>query len=210
MPLNRRRFLLSAATAPALSPSLAWSDAGAPRLIAAGRDARGYRLIGLRPNNTLAFDIPLPERGHAAATHPSRPEAIAFARRPGTFALVIDCASGVLHTRLDAPEGRHFYGHGTFSADGALLYTTENAFETGLGWIGVWDASTGYRRLGDFSSGGIGPHDVALMPDGETLVVANGGIRTHPATGRQKLNLSTMAPALTYLRASDGSLVERS
>lgn len=41
-----------------------------------------------------------------------------------------------------------------------------------------------------------------LMPDGETLVIANGGIETHPETGRTKLNLPTMAPNLSYLTQS--------
>ena len=56
---------------------------------------------------------------------------MAFARRPGTFALVIDCAEGREVARLHTPEGRHFYGHGAFTPDGGLLFTTENAIEDG-------------------------------------------------------------------------------
>ncbi|MBK0398243.1 DUF1513 domain-containing protein [Limibaculum sp. M0105] len=184
-----------------------WAAAGAPAYLAAARSVDGaYRLAGLDASGAPIFELPLPGRGHAAAAHPLRPEAVAFARRPGAFALVIDCAAGHETARLDAPEGRHFYGHGAFSRDGAMLFTTENAYQTGEGRIGVWDARDGYRRIGEVASGGIGPHDICLTPDGSMLVVANGGIRTHPSSGREKLNLDTMRASLAYVRASDGAL----
>ncbi|MEM9735305.1 MAG: DUF1513 domain-containing protein, partial [Pseudomonadota bacterium] len=78
----------------------------------------------------------------------------------------------------------------------------------GEGRIGIWDGQD-YRRLGEVPSGGIGPHEMLLMPGGETLAVANGGIRTHPDTGREKLNLPSMEPSLVYLRVSDGREVGR-
>jgi hypothetical protein len=53
---------------------------------------------------------------------------------------------------------------------------------------------------------GVGPHELLLMPDGATLVVANGGIRTHPERDRAKLNLDSMAPSLAYLDLADGTL----
>ncbi|HBM41824.1 MAG TPA: DUF1513 domain-containing protein, partial [Sulfitobacter sp.] len=37
------------------------------------------------------------------------------------------------------------------------------------------------------------------LPGGDTLVVANGGIDTHPDSGRAKLNIPTMRPNLTYI-----------
>ena len=168
----------------------------------------GFVLSGLTGHGASVFRIPLPGRGHAAAAHPSRPEAVAFARRPGTFAMVIDCLAGRPRLQIEAPRGRHFYGHGTFSADGSLLFTTENDFDTSRGMVGIWDAADGYARAGEMSSGGIGPHDVRLMPDRRTLVVANGGIETHPDSGRAKLNLPTMRPNLSYLDPS-GGIVDR-
>jgi hypothetical protein len=152
------------------------------------------------------FQIPLPTRGHAAAAHPLRPEAVAFARRPGTFAVVIDCVAGQAKARLSAPEGRHFYGHGTFSKNGDWLFMTENDFEVGRGSISIWDANRGYKRAGEFDSGGIGPHDIKRLHGSDTLVVANGGIDTHPDTGRTKLNIATMQSNLAYI--DDGIVVE--
>ncbi|MCK0317313.1 DUF1513 domain-containing protein, partial [Salmonella sp. 15E65] len=62
---------------------------------------------------------------------------------------------------------------------------------------------------GEFDSGGIGPHEVVLMPDGKTLCVANGGILTHPDYGKLELNLDTMRPSLAYIDAASGELLEK-
>ena len=42
---------------------------------------------------------------------------ICVARRPGTFLLVGDVTKGNVLQEIQALEGRHFYGHGVFSAD---------------------------------------------------------------------------------------------
>ncbi|MBT0958502.1 DUF1513 domain-containing protein [Alphaproteobacteria bacterium KMM 3653] len=199
-----RRGFLTGLLAASLAPRLTWADAGDPAYLAAAREADGtFALFGLSLNGTDLFRIPLPARGHAAAAHPTRPEAVAFARRPGTYALVINCVDGNVMHRLTAPKGRHFYGHGTFIDDDTLC-CTENDVATGEGRISLWSRSAGYARIGDIPSGGIGPHDIKLMPDGKTLVVANGGILTHPDTGREKLNLDTMRPNLSYVDPASG------
>lgn len=204
-----RRRLLAGLAATSLLPSTSWSSVGAPGYLSAARTPDNkYILAGLTPQGDITFTIPLPARGHAAAAHPEHVEAVAFARRPGTFALVLDCRDGSTIATLSARNGRHFYGHGTFSADGKTLFTTENDYEAGTGVIGLWDASQNYRRIGEFSSGGVGPHDLKLMPDGTTLVIANGGIETHPDMGRAKLNIPVMRPNLSYL-STDGTPLER-
>lgn len=200
---SRRKFL-AGLLATSACPVPSWADAGDPAFLSAARKPdSSYVLYGLSPNGQPVFEIPLPGRGHAAAAHPKQPLAVAFARRPGTFALVINCVTGQIERRIEAPTGRHFYGHGTFSNDGALLFTTENDFEAAEGRIGVWDVHRGYQRINEFSSGGVGPHDLKLMPNGRALVVANGGIETHPDSGRTKLNIPMMRSNLSYL-ALDG------
>ena len=198
--MQSRRSVLAGLLALSAAPSAGWADVGNPTFVSAARTPDGsFKLYGLTQAGQIAFECPLPARGHAAAAHPLRAEAVAFARRPGTFALILDCRSGAVRAQLESPQGRHFYGHGAFSRDGALLFTTENDFDAGQGVVGVWDVARNYQRIGEFSSGGVGPHDIKLMPDGETLVVANGGIETHPDTGRTKLNLPTMRSSLSYL-----------
>ncbi|WP_298916958.1 DUF1513 domain-containing protein [uncultured Roseobacter sp.] len=198
---SRRKVISGALAAATLSGPL-WADVGNPTHLSAARTPEGaYILCGLRADGSLAFSVPLPDRGHAAAAHPSLSQAVAFARRPGVFAVVLDCATGISQHRIQAPAGRHFYGHGAFSRDGKTLFTTENDIDTGAGRIGVWDAADGYRRIADLSSNGIGPHEIIRLPNSDILAIANGGIRTHPASGRDKLNVDTMQPNLTLMDA---------
>lgn len=201
--MQRRTFL--ATFAATLAPRLTWADIGAPAFLAAGKRGEAFFLHGLTVNGTSLFQIALPGRGHAAAAHPTRAEAVAFARRPGTFALVIDCATGETRHRLTPPEGVQFNGHGAFSADGALLMTSEVVAETSEGRIGLWDTAR-YARLTDWPSHGIGPHEIKRMGDGR-LAVANGGIQTDPVD-RTKLNIPDMRPNLTLL-SPDGALSDQ-
>ena len=155
----------------------------------------------------IRHDVPLPGRGHGFAADPATGAVVVFARRPGDWALVLDPATGRVAGRLAARADRHFYGHGAFSPDGAFLYTSENRFEDGAGIIGVWDVRQGWRRAGEWPSHGVGPHEIRMSGRGTMLAVANGGIRTHPDTGRAKLNLDTMAPSLAIVDTADGRLV---
>ncbi|HPE26422.1 DUF1513 domain-containing protein [Albidovulum sp.] len=204
---SRRQFLGTALAAAAL-PRLGWADAGDPAFLAAAQDPDGsYSLFGLSASGADLFRVPLPARGHAATAHPEVPEAVAFARRPGTYALVLNCATGRVIARLTAAPGREFNGHGAYSMDGDTLYTSEVVALTGEGRIALWSRSDGYRRIGEIASGGIGPHEIRRLPGTEMLVVANGGIRTGPGD-REKLNLDTMAPNLTYLMP-DGTVEDQ-
>ena len=111
-------------------------------------------------------------------------------------------------TWFNAKADRHFFGHGVFSADGKLLYTTENDYAHAQGIIGIRDATDGYRQIGEFSARGMEPHDVQLLADGRTMVIANGGIKTHPDSGADELNLPDMKPSLVYVDLATGDLLE--
>ncbi|MEN8838428.1 MAG: DUF1513 domain-containing protein [Celeribacter marinus] len=199
--MTTRRGFLAGLTAAAFVPNVSWADAGSPAFLGAAKEASGgYALFGLDENAQIIFRVPLPARGHAAAVHPTRPEAVGFARRPGTFAVVIDCVNGKVMHRLHTPEGHHFMGHGVFVDGGNTLLTPENNYGARKGVLGIWDRTRGYVRVGEVETGGIGPHDVKQRADG-SLVVANGGIFTHPdhGEGRDKLNIDTMVASLAYL-----------
>ncbi len=192
---------------------------------ACAKDRQGrFSAVVFDPETGRAVrSVILPERGHDIAVQPRREgvasqDCIAFARQPGNFAVVVDARESVGESSGDPPRGplwftsrndRHFHGHGVFSRDGRLLYTTENDFDAGQGVIGVRDAAARYRQIGEFPSGGIDPHDLELLGDGRTLVVANGGIKTHPADPRRELNLATMQPNLAYIDTATGDLMER-
>ncbi len=204
---SRRGFLTGLLAASAYAtPS--WADLGNPAFLSAARAPSGQdSVVGLTPSGQEVFRQPLPGRGHAFCAHPTRPHVVAFARRPGRFAQVLDCRTGQCLAQMVPPDGHHFYGHGCFSQDGTRLFTTENDFQNARGVIGAWSVADGYRRIANYGSGGVGPHDMARLPDG-SFVVANGGIETHPDTGRAKLNLATMRSNLSYL-SEKGEITER-
>ena len=153
--------------------------------------------------------VSLPDRGHDVATDRVGRWAVAFARRPGTFAVAVDRQNGSEPIPFSTPEDRHFFGHGVFSPDGRLLYATENDYDNAAGMIGIYDVTAGFNRIGEFPSYGIDPHELILMPDGKTLCIANGGIETHPDFGRAKLNLASMEPSVVFVDIESGELLEK-
>lgn len=157
----------------------------------------------------LLHKLALPERAHQIAVNPAKPEVAVAARRPGTYLVIANSLTGEQLYSLEPVPGHHFYGHAAYSFDGRFLYTTENHIESGEGRIFVRDAQEHYEIQNVFPSYGIGPHELRVHPDGETLVVANGGILTHPEQGREKLNLNTMAPSLVYISRETGKLLEK-
>ena len=211
--MNRRLFLKSLAASSLLLPSLNIAAAKLPQkthYFSARGDLDGrYFISAFDEQGKQRFDVLLPSRGHAIAVHPLLNHVVAVARRPETYLIVIDGESGQIIHHHESDENRHFYGHSVFSPDGRWLYTTENNIENGQGMIGVRDVMNNYRQVAEFKSHGIGPHELDLLSDGETLVVANGGILTRPETGRSKLNLDTMSPSLAYINANNGSLLEQ-
>lgn len=202
--MTTRRIFLAGLAALTL-PKPGWAAVGNPHCLAAGKTGDRYVLHGLSADGQSLFAIDLPGRGHAAAAHPHRPLAVAFARRPGTFAIALDCRSGKVLHQMAPPDGRQFNGHGVFSAEGGLLYTSEVVADTSEGRIGLWETD-GFRRVGEWSSGGIGPHDLKRQANGG-LIIANGGIQTDP-TDRSKVNIATMKPNLTRL-SPEGEITEQ-
>jgi hypothetical protein len=201
MVIDRRDIVkgLAAALAASLVPGRA--RAKAPALyISCRMDAEGRTSAALFSiEGQELFSTVLPSRGHDATSRPTSSEVAVFARRPGNWFIVVNAATGRLVTTILSAKDRHFYGHGAFTLDGKLLYATENNIATGKGLLGIYDASDGYRRLGEIASRGIGPHDIAFLPDGETLVIANGGLRTSPETGREILNKDDMKPNVALI-----------
>lgn len=212
MVIDRRDLLRYLASGLLCAPfSALVGSMGNTRLyISACADVSGkYRICGFSSRGAMAFNLALPGRGHSFAVHPEGQVAVHFARRPQRFAHVIDLVHGVVIREFNAPFDRHFYGHGVFSQDGHFLYASENHFKRECGVIGVYDAMEGYRRSGELDSHGIGPHEIQLLSDGNTLVVANGGILTSPELPRVKLNIPTMAPSLCYIDRHEGTLLQK-
>lgn len=181
--------------------------AGAPRVrLAASWQAGAGHQVGLlvAGAETLSIEAALdvPTRAHALSLEPEG-SVVAVARRPGDW---------LLRWHPDGREpqwgwieaDRAFNGHAVVSADGRRLYTTETDLGSGDGLIGVRDRST-LEKLDEWPTHGADPHELLLDARGD-LIVANGGVRTRPETGRAKLQLDRMDSSLVRLAASGGAL----
>jgi hypothetical protein len=206
MAIDRRSLLLgSALVLCARSCALAGvsSEGGEAALVSACRRPDGrYALVLLSMDGRVLREIALSDRGHDIAVDRVRGRAVAFSRRPGTFAVAFKTDGSGEPNVFAAREDRTFSGHGIFSRDGRVLYATENDNDTGDGLLGIYDASS-WRRIGEMATHGIDPHEVILLADGATLAVANGGIEM---SGREKLNIAAMEPSLVFLDGASGEL----
>lgn len=211
--IDRRDFLRTAGAAflSSLAPA-AFADmlaADAVFATAYRRRDGAYGAAILSEAGKILQMVDLPDRGHDISFDPISGRSVVFARQPGTFFVAFDHAGRTPPVTVQSTSGRHFFGHGAFSPDGALLYATENDFENAAGMVGVYDARDGFARLGEFPTYGIGPHDLLLLGDNRTIAIANGGIETHPDFGRAKLNLSTMKPSYVLVDRKTGDLIEK-
>ena len=214
MAIDRRSFLMGATSVAAVKPTPAYaffpkcSTDGTELLSAACRyPGNRFACIVMTTSGQIIKKIPLRARGHDVTQHRESGQTVIFARRPGTFAATFNVRTNDEPQVLVTPPDRHFYGHGTFSANGSLLFATENDFANARGKIGIYDATNAFNRIGEFDTFGVGPHDILLHPDNETLVIANGGIETHPDLGRTKLNIPTMSPSLSFIDSKTGDLI---
>lgn len=208
--MNRRHFLKgSAAALASLSILPGWAHARFQKdgwftgyREQAGQYGAAFVDQSLQVTPVLSSKLRL----HDVFLSPNGEDIVAPARRPGDLLWIVR-ADGDVQT-IAAPEDRHYFGHGAFSQDGKFFFIAENDFDNERGVIGVYDAASGYKRIDEFSSNGIGPHEMRLMPDGQHLMIANGGILTHPDTGRAKLNIDTMRPNLSLLSLASGQVVD--
>jgi uncharacterized protein len=212
--LSRRTFIVSSFSAAALGAGgyFAWAHKHAlsGTLLSAFEDARGDQYVGgVALDQNRVFGAKVPMRAHGCALDPRNPQRIVFfARRPGTEAFELHRDSMQVRAAFATGPGRHLAGHGAFSAAGDLLFVPEHDYEKARGIVTVRDARN-YAIVHEIDTQGIDPHEVAWLPDGRTLLVANGGILTHPRSFRRKLNIPTMDPSLCAIDANTGACLEQ-
>lgn len=209
--MERRRFLkstLSALACTLISPKVSDADEPATSWVTGYRSPTGaYGVAFIDTHLNIHSSHVMPQRLHGFFSSPQRGDIAVPARRPGTTCFIFRSGGQLLD--IQAPAHRHFYGHGIYANDGRHLYLTENDYEQARGVIGIYDGHRDYQRIGEMESGGIGPHEILPYPGSPYLIVANGGIQTHPRTGRAKLNLDTMSANLVLLDPHTGRLIEK-
>ena len=191
-----------------------------------------FAVVGIDSQRQICWQTAMPERVHdiliqpnqessnASAAHDNRTDlhnriarnnsidVAVMGRRPSEWFWVLAADSGKLKYSIKAEANRHFYGHACYSLEGDLLYVTENNTSDFSGVIGIYDVASGYKKIGEFATQGIGPHEIVMHPDGKTLVIANGGIKTERAS-REELNIDSMQPSLVYLDRHEGKLIQQ-
>jgi uncharacterized protein len=175
------------------------TDDAQPRYGVAAFDAAGK----------VRFSCPLPGRAHGVTPHPDGTHAVVMARRPGRWSALLDLATGSLRGEATAlPADRRGTGHGVFNAAGYIFYMAEDDTGRERGALTLLDPRRGYARIGEIADVGVGPHEILALDGGRMLAVADGGVLTHPDTGRVKLNLDDMDPALHYVDTAAGKVVQ--
>lgn len=179
-------------------------------LLSGFENARGEQFVGgVSLETGEIFGAAIPMRAHGCALDPKNPTRVLFfARRPGTVCFELDTLTHRVTPVFETPNGRHLSGHGVFSAAGDVLYTPEHDYENARGVIAVRAMST-FKVIDEFDTRGIDPHELAWLPDKQRLLVANGGILTHPRSFRAKLNIATMDPSLCVIDARSGDCLEQ-
>lgn len=211
LPMSRRRLLQALGVGALLPVQALWATASDPGVLvsATGMSPENYGVGWTASTHSNLQSIVSGFRGHGIARHPTRRASVLlFARRPGTQVLEINLTSGTVEREFHASPDCHLFGHGCFSQDRTQLYTTEANPDQGDGKVVVRNADT-YEIMHEFSSHGIEPHELSCLPDGNTLVVANGGIQTHPDSGRTPLNLDSMASSLCFIDSATGECKQR-
>ncbi|HMT93285.1 DUF1513 domain-containing protein [uncultured Thiothrix sp.] len=172
------------------------------KLYSAMDNALGEHFISQLDLSTQELQqLKTPMRGHTALALDQH-TALLFGRRSASTSVRVNFKTGLLES-FKSRANRHFNGHACLSTDRTLLFTSETDYANKRGIIGIRELAT-LKQVAEYESYGLDPHDLQLMPDGKTLVVANGGIETHPDFERRKLNLDSMQPSLVYLELSTG------
>lgn len=172
-------------------------------------DSAGHQLLSLTGKQSRLQKSGW--RGHQAIASPDGRFLVSVARRPDRQLLIEDFHNKQ-HYFVDADEGRHYYGHGLFTPNGRWFYAPENDYDKVRGVIGKYDVTAGFKKVAEWDSQGVGPHQIAFLPQQNdahpVMVIANGGIETHPDYPRIKLNTETMRPNLSYLNGK-GELLDQ-
>lgn len=188
-----------------------------------------FAVVGIDNQRQICWQTAMPERVHdillrpkpvdeandndelnlkAKHTTTASAQVAVMGRRPSERFWVLDADNGQLLYSIKADSDRHFYGHACYSLEGDLLYVTENNTADFSGIIGIYEVRSGYKKIGELATHGIGPHEIVMHPNGETLIIANGGIKTERAS-REELNIDSMQPSLVYIDRCSGKIIQQ-
>lgn len=136
---------------------------------------------------------------HGLATHPQKPYLFSLFEKKGPGACELDLKSGKVLRTISTDPSRHFYGHGSYSADGQHLYSTETILDSQEGVIAQRNSKT-MDIEGLFPTYGANPHDCQLIENGTILAITNGGATNGEAES---------TPCVSYVDVKTQKLVKQ-
>lgn len=158
-----------------------------------------YSLSLVDEEGRLARTLELGFPFHGFSPDPTQVARIALFQKKGSGACEIDLVAGKVLRPIETVPERLFYGHGVFSADGKVLYSTETVVKSQEGLIVVRDGRS-LAIVGELPSHGKNPHDCLLLDDGKTLAITNGG---------GTLDDAASPPNVAYVDIASTKLLER-
>ena len=160
-------------------------------------------------NGDLINKVDLPFRAHDSVIIPFLKQIVIISRRPKNKLYILDLNNKQIVKEITSPTNRHFYGHALYSKKTNLLYVAENLFtfdDERSGSLAIYDPSQNYKRVGEYGTQGIGPHEIKL-DNNNNIVVANGGILTNPNFPRVKLNINDIMSNITKVNIYSGKKI---
>lgn len=217
MTLNRRSFLVSGLACLPLVAMGAYSLLGdqihtssvTPKYLllssVTDRQGRNY-LAALNEVGEIYFQLPIPERAHDSLFNSTKNEAIYFGRSPSQSIYVVNVIDKKITIVIESAVNRHFYGHGVIDKTNSYLYVVEKNVITNMGCIGVYDVNDRYKKIDEIDSYGVDPHQISLLSDNKTLVVANGGLLKN--RNKNIINYDSFQSSLVYINSVNGTLID--
>jgi hypothetical protein len=144
-------------------------------------------------------------RGHGLSKHPSHHHLVLmFSRRPGNQGIVSNLNTKKIEHIFSSPDHLFMEGHGCFSHDGKLLFCTETNKHTSLGIITVRETES-FNVIAELPSGGLGPHEIRILPNQNVLAIANGGLIKDDKG--KVINVDTMDSNIALLDFTSGKVI---
>jgi len=206
--VNRREFIKglgSILSLPLLVSCDAYRNEHEHWLSAAGGKNNEYSLSWSQNSTNHRTKLLTGFRGHGLTQHPIQHHIVLmFSRRPGNQGVVSNLLTQKIEHTFTSPDHLFMEGHGCFSHDGKLLFCTETNKHTSQGVITVRETDT-FKVINEIPSGGIGPHELQILPKQNVLAIANGGL-IKDSTG-DVINLDNMESNITLLDFTSGNII---
>lgn len=201
--VNRRKFLLASLSAVVTACAKQQTKNTSNLILGSGKfqtsvgGKSNFVLSFVDLENKLTHTADMPFLAHGIHIDPSNTNRLAVFEKRGANACEFDLKNRTISRTISCKPGRYFYGHGAYSVDGGLLYSSETELNTLQGMIAIRDGND-LSYISEFPTFGIEPHECHLIDDGSTMVVTNGGGKS----GEEQ-------PSVTYIDINTQKLMEK-